>query len=245
MFPHEKLSVYAKSLEFVAQTSACAVGWDKRHAVVDQFGRASDSLVLNLVEGARLRPGRAKLRALDCALGSCLECAACLDIAGIKGFSKQKEFTHHKQQLWEITRMLIGLAKVWESWRGHEDSPPYATQPSAGSRQPLFHHETLDVYRAALDLMRWFTSLPGGQDLPSRFHRQVDEGATSIVLNIAEGNGRYSELDHRRFLDLAAAAAVKVAAGLDLAARRALLEKAACEPGKILLERIVAMLSRM
>ena len=72
-----------------------------------------------------------------------------------------------------------------------------------------------------------------------------DEGATSILFNLAEGNGRYSELDHRRFLDMACAAAVKLAAGLDWATRRAVLETAAWEHGKILLERIVAMLSRM
>ena len=68
----------------MGDASAAVVLWDKRQAVADPFGRASDSLVLNLAEGARLRPGRAKLRALDCALGSCLECAACLDLAWIK-----------------------------------------------------------------------------------------------------------------------------------------------------------------
>ena len=103
MFPHEKLSVYGKALEFVADASACAARWDKRHAVVDQFGRASDSLVLNLAEGARLRPGRAKLRALDFALGSCLECAACLDIAWIKGFVETMVATHHKRRLYDRT----------------------------------------------------------------------------------------------------------------------------------------------
>ena len=64
-------------------------------------------------------------------------------------------------------------------------------------------------------------------------------------MNIAEGNGRYSELDHRRFLDIAAAAAVKVAAELDLAMRRHLIESGVCRPCKVLLERIAAMLSRM
>lgn len=141
--------------------------------------------------------------------------------------------------------MLIGLGKAWESWRVREDSAPYGARSSGRLLEPLFHHETLDVYRVALEVMRWINQLPGGQDLPSRFHRQVDEGATSVLLNIAEGNGRYSELDHRRFLDTACAAAVKVAAGLDLAARRAVLEMGVCERGKVLLERTVAMLSRM
>jgi four helix bundle protein len=117
MFPHEKLSVYGKALEFVADASACAARWDKRHAVVDQFGRASDSLVLKLAEGARLRPGRAKLRALDFALGSCLECAACLDIAWEKGFLETMVTPHHKRRLCEVAKMLVGLGKIWETWR--------------------------------------------------------------------------------------------------------------------------------
>jgi hypothetical protein len=65
MLPHEKLEVYRKALDFMGDASAAVALWDQCHAVADQFGRASDSLVLNLAEGARLRPGRAKLRALE------------------------------------------------------------------------------------------------------------------------------------------------------------------------------------
>jgi four helix bundle protein len=54
-----------------------------------------------------------------------------------------------------------------------------------------------------IDLVRWMVALPGATALPTRSHRQIDEGATSILLNIAEGNGRYSKVDHRHFLDLA------------------------------------------
>ena len=88
-------------------------------------------------------------------------------------------------------------------------------------------------------------ALPGGKDLSCRLCRQIDEGVTSVVLNIAEGNGRYSELDHRRFLDLAEGSAVKVAAYLDLAVQKRALVQAESDPGKQLLGRILAMLSRM
>ena len=245
MLPHEKLDVYRKALAFVGDASSSAARWDKRPAVADQFGRASESLVLNLAEGARLRPGRAKLRTLDYALGSCLECAACLDIACIKGFLETRETTHYKRRVCEIARMLVGLGKAWSVWRLQEDSPPYGQTSLEEDNQPLFLHETLHVYQAGLDLVRWMVGLPGAANLPTKSHRQIDEAATSILLNIAEGNGRYCELDHRRLLDLAAAAAVKVAAGLDLATRKTSWDRMICEPGKILLERIVAMLSRM
>jgi len=85
MFPHEKLHVYGKSLAFVAGASTISASWSKNHAVVDQLGRASESLILNLADGARLRSAQSKLRALDYAIGSGLECAGCLDIARIKG----------------------------------------------------------------------------------------------------------------------------------------------------------------
>jgi four helix bundle protein len=245
MLPHEKLEVYRKALDLIGDASAAVALWDKRHSVADQFGRASDSLVLNLAEGARLRPGRAKLRALDYALGSCLECAACADIAWIKGFLEIELTGDYKRRLCEIARMLVGLGKAWSRWRLHEDSLPYNARSSEDRDHPLFFHETLDVYRTGLDLVRWMVALPGATALPTRSHRQIDEGVTSVLLNIAEGNGRYSEVDHRHFLDLAAAAAVKVAAGLDLATRKVSWDRTACEPGKALLERIMAMLSRM
>ena len=50
---------------------------------------------------------------------------------------------------------------------------------------------------------------------------------------------------YRKALDFAATAAVKVAAGLDLAARKGSWESFSSEPGEALLERNIAMLSRM
>jgi len=213
--------------------------------VVDQLGRASESLILNLADGARFRSAPSKLKALDYALGSGLECAACLDIARIKGFLTKPATDYEKQRLCEIVRMLVGLRKAWETWQAHDDSVPYRTEPSVPAPEPLFHHETLEVHGAALELMAWLVSLPGGKELSSRLYRQIDEGVTSIILNIAEANGRYSELDHRRFLDVAEGSVVKVAAYLDLAVKRLSLGQQGCGAGKALLERIAAMLSRM
>ena len=47
---------------------------------MEHFRRASESVVLNIAEAARLLSGPDKARTLDYALGSTLECAACLDI---------------------------------------------------------------------------------------------------------------------------------------------------------------------
>jgi len=172
--------------------------------------------VLNIAEGARLRSGPDKARTLDYALGSTLECAACLDIANIKGRLSPDRSLTEKRRFLEITRMLIGLRKSWLQNVMSEEPSPYEAGPSAPEFEVLFHHESLDVYQVGLDFMRWFVSLPGGRDLSDRLCREVDKSATSVVLNVAEGNGRYSELDQRRFLEIAAASAVKAAAYLDL-----------------------------
>jgi len=91
--------------------------------------------------------------------------------------------------------------------------------------------------------MRWLSSLPGAEELCDRTYRQLDKAATSLLLNIAEGNGRYSELDHRRFLDVAAASAVKSAAYLDLCEQKSSPAGMDLSLGSGLLGRITAMLS--
>ena len=209
--------------------------------MVDQLSRASESLILNLAEGARLRSAPTKLRALDYALGSSLECAACLDIARIKGLLSPPDSRHEKERLSEIVRMLIGLRKAWSTWRANDEPVPYRAEQVGGVSSPLFHHETLEVYVAALGLMNWLASIPAS----NRCYWQIDEAATSLILNIAEGNGRYSEVDHRRFLDIAEGSAVKMAAYFDLAVQKGVLGVKDCAPAKELIDRIVAMLSGM
>jgi four helix bundle protein len=88
-------------------------------------------------------------------------------------------------------------------------------------------------------------SLSAEHELPGRLFRQIDESVTSVILNIAEGNGRYSEMDHRRFIDIAEGCAVKTAAYLDIAVQKNTLSRNECGPGTILVERIMSMLSRM
>src|SRR5438094_8051168 len=116
-------------------------------------------------------------------------------------------------------------------------------EPSTCGVEVLFHHESLDVYQVGLDFVRLFVGLPGGGELSDRLCREIDKSATSVVLNVAEGNGRYSELDHRRFLEIAAASSVKAAAYLDLYQQKALPARVETAQGREFLSRIVAMLS--
>ena len=139
--------------------------------------------------------------------------------------------------------MLIGLRKAWLQNVLSDDPRPYQVEPTRPGMEVLFHHESLDVYQVGLEFMRWFVSLPGSGELSDRLCREVDKSATSVVLNVAEGNGRYSQLDHRRFLEIAAASAVKTAAYLELYEQKALPARVETAPGGELLSRILAMLN--
>ena len=73
-----------------------------------------------------------------------------------------------------------------------------------------------------------------------RHLRRIDELATSLVLNIAEGNGRFSQLDHGKFIEIAEGAGIKIAAYLDLAEVSGTTD---IQPSKRLLRQVMAMLS--
>jgi four helix bundle protein len=139
--------------------------------------------------------------------------------------------------------MLIGLRKAWVQNVMSEEPIPYQAEASSPGGQALFLHQSLDLYQVGLDFMRWFVDLPGGRDLSERLCRQVDKCATATILNVAEGNGRYSELDHRRFLEIAAASAVKAVAYLELYEQKALSTSIQTAQGRELLSRIIAMLN--
>src|SRR5438045_1088156 len=96
MLTHHKLKVYEKALALAVGAEDFSAGWGRRHSIVDHFRRASESVVLNIAEGARLFSAPAKARSLDFALGSTLECAACLDIASIKGFVNRAILSEEK-----------------------------------------------------------------------------------------------------------------------------------------------------
>jgi four helix bundle protein len=242
MLTHHQLKVYEKALILGAGAEAFSSDWGRRHAIVEHFRRAAESIVLNIADAARLASGADKAKTLDYALGSTLECAACLDIASIKGCLSHDRSIGEKRRLLEITRMLVGLRKAWLQSRMGEEPGTYQAEPAGRKVEVLFHHESLDVYQAGLGFIRWFVELPGARELSERLCREIDKAATAVVLNVAEGNGRYSELDHRRFLGIAAGAAVKAAAYLDLYQRNLLPVQVETLRGRELLSRIVAML---
>jgi four helix bundle protein len=106
----------------------------------------------------------------------------------------------------------------------------------------VFDHEKLEVYRAALAFLVWLE--PVLQRLPKSLAvvDQLDRSSTSIPLNIAEGNGKFTKADRCRFFDIAGGSALESAAALDVlvAKQRCVQEEVAA--GKDRLWSIVSML---
>lgn len=71
---------------------------------------------------------------------------------------------------------------------------------------------------------------------------QLDRASTSVPLNIAEGNGKFSIKDRCRFLGNAYGSAVECAACLDVFVAKKLAKPEDIEPGKERLKGIVDML---
>ena len=199
-FPHEKLMVYQKALEFFGDTQRFVSSWSKQHAFVDHLARAMESILFNLVEAVRVGQSKKKLLTMDYAVGSSFECAACMDIAVLKGLLDSAAAVEKKTQLLELCKMLIGLRNSWKTPRVAEDSVPYASAQNSDARGMAFHHENLDMYNVSLDFYRWFVATEAGRGLNSAFEKSCDTLATRMVLNVAEGNGRYAELLRQSYL---------------------------------------------
>jgi len=125
-----------------------------------------------------------------------------------------------------------------------------------GGRVPV-GYEFLDInYRAVGDAAD--RTQPGAalafdavanKALPKRGNRllrdQLERASTSIILCIAEGAGRRSGPDKRRFYEMARGSATESAAILDILTARGLLSAEAHTSARNLLVRIVQMLTRM
>jgi four helix bundle protein len=249
-FNHENLKVYQRTLPFNSKVSTWTSQWDSKHAICDQLSRAAGSLLENLAMSSATY-SLMKQRCLDYALGSCLECAACLDLASIKGLLDVNEFTSTKDELSQIFRMLVGLKRSWSNSAMilKEEQTEYTAQPRETSKllgeKPIFNHETLDVYRVAIETAKIVCSSEAAARLSNPVFRRLDELLTSMILNIAEGNGRFSDADQARFLGTTHESAIKLAARLDLYVIQGLIPKENAEEWKYLLERVSLMTSSM
>ena len=106
-----------------------------------------------------------------------------------------------------------------------------------------FDHEKLRVYQAAVKFSGWAGMLVESLNGKLAVKEQLDRASTSVVLNIAEGNGKRSHRDRCRFLDIARGSAVECAACLDVLAVRGKIDESTIDARKDQLVGIVSMIA--
>jgi four helix bundle protein len=110
----------------------------------------------------------------------------------------------------------------------------------------MLSFQRLDVYQRAVE----FLALSGDivDDLPKGHAARADQlvrASESVVRNVAEGAGRWSEADSAKHYKIARGEAMECAASLDVMRLRKLVSAERYATGIRLLEAVVAMLTKM
>ena len=79
-----------------------------------------------------------------------------------------------------------------------------------------FDHEKLHVYQKALNFIVWLNAILEKVEKKHAVYNQLDRAATSIVLNIPEGNGKFTSKDRCKYFDISRGSALECAGGLDV-----------------------------
>jgi four helix bundle protein len=243
LFDHEKLDAYQAALQMVSWVETQLRDIELTVAARDHLRRASESIVRNLVRANNKRTPADRAKIFDVAYGSGLECAACLDVLCTWEAMEVSRAMTGKALLDRIVAMLIGLRTAKER-QVCEPRCEYSVE-SGGNAEHVFAHERLRVYQSALRFVNWSAKLIRSETLGLAKGRDLDRHSTGVVLNIAEGNGKFSIADRTRFLHIASSSALQAASSLDImAARSAITGGVACK-GKEHLAEIVCMIGAL
>ena len=114
---------------------------------------------------------------------------------------------------------------------------------NAGPQAPVLDVDRFDCYQLALEFQAHAAGLlrRGAGSLRDQF----DRASASIALNVAEGFGRRARREKAHFYCVARGSTLECVAVIDLAARRGLAEATACAEGRLMLVRLVQMLTRL
>lgn len=109
----------------------------------------------------------------------------------------------------------------------------------------VFGHEQLDVYRLAIEYVGWAYRLCEQTKGHRNAKDQLLRASQAIPLNIAEGNGKATDGDRRRFFEIARASALECGAIQDALEVCGALSALENDGAKKSLDRIVAMLTKL
>jgi four helix bundle protein len=110
----------------------------------------------------------------------------------------------------------------------------------------MLSFQRLEVYQRAIEFLALVYEIV--DDLPRGHSNRGDQlvrAAESVVRNIAEGAGRWSEADSAKHFKIARGEAMESAASLDVMKLRKVVTTQRYELGIRLLESVVAMLTKM
>jgi four helix bundle protein len=144
-----------------------------------------------------------------------------------------------KSLLSEGVSILVTMRKTAAN-RVREDHAVYRTEKGR-----LFDHADLDVYQVALQLVAWLESMLINFSCSTDLRTKLDKSTTSIVLNIAEGNGRFTGTDQAKFYETAYKATIQSASLVDIATANGAADTLRVEQGRERLRRIAAMLTAL
>ncbi len=236
-FGHEKLIVYQKGMHFVGLRSALLDRLARRVAACDHLDRGAESILVNIAHASNTWLPKERMVYLGHANGSALECAACLDVLVAKALLAQEDVHPGKRLLSEIVRILVTMRKTAVN-RVCEAHAEYRTK-----RGNLFDHEDLDAYQVALLVIAWVDPILTKSSCSADLRAKLDKSTTAIVLNVAEGNGRFTGADQSNFYETAYKATIQSAALLDLVGGIGIEGVVPVEEGRELLRRVAAMLT--
>ena len=239
LFGHEKLKVYQKGMDFVAIRRALLDKLPRLVAACDHLDRGAESILVNIAHASSSWSPKERMVCMGHANGSALECAACLDVFVAKDLLANHDVYPGKSLLAEIVSILITMRKTTAN-KVCEEHAVYRT-----AKGSLFSHEDLDVYQTALRLTGWVESLLTAFSCSADLLAKLDTSTTAIVLNLAEGNGRFSGTDQAKFLGIAYKATVQSASLVDLATANGSAESSRVEEGRDMLRCIAAMLTSL
>jgi four helix bundle protein len=116
--------------------------------------------------------------------------------------------------------------------------------PANESSAPFFDHERLEVYQVAVEFHALACTLIASRGLRN-LRDQLERASLRVVLCIAEGAGRTSQPDKRRYYEMARGSATESAAALDVLRVRRLIDPDRYGAARDLALRLVQMLSRL
>ncbi len=106
----------------------------------------------------------------------------------------------------------------------------------------MLDHEKLLVYKKALNFFSWSDSVLKNIPKSSALYSQFERASLSILLNIAEGNGKYYGKDKSKYFDIVKGSCLECGACLDAMFVKHYINENTAKDGKFHLEEIVKML---